>query len=228
MTEEQKDQLRQKWKSWLDEIGNELGWLLTGRDIFWRLQEIVESNDKIQSPPILHNWIADNYVAKVATGIRKIVDKKKSCSLFQLILGIEKNPDVITREYFVSQWHDKVTKKLGIDNQTFDEFAKPGEQRVDLENLTSDKQKLSEGTNLIKNFTDKWIAHFDKKRGIIQMPTFGDLNNALDIIDEVWCKYSLLLMCSAPDTRKPAMALDWEAPLQHCWIEEPEKEESEG
>ena len=87
MTEEQKDQLRQKWKSWLDEIGNELSWLLIGRDIFSRLQEIVQSNEKIQSPALLHNWIARNYLANVATGIRKIVgkDKEKSVSLYQVI-----------------------------------------------------------------------------------------------------------------------------------------------
>lgn len=222
MTESQKEQLRQKWRSWLDEIGHELGWLLTGRDFFWRLQEIVESNKKIQSPHVLHNWIADNYVAKVTTGIRKIVDKKESVSLYRVIWGIKKNPDVITREYFVGQWHDGVSKQMGIADETFDAFAKAGEQRVDPGRLDADMRELSEGTRLIKVFTDKWIAHWDENRDNVQMPTFGDLDRALDIVDSVWCKYRLLLERSAPDTRKPAMALDWEAPLRHRWIEEPE------
>jgi hypothetical protein len=189
MTEEQKNRLRQKWISWLDEIGNELGWLLTGRDFFWSLQEIVESNEKIQSPYILHNWIADNYVAKVTTGIIKITDHHRgTISLYWLIKGIENNPDVITRDNFVSQWRDEVTKKLGIDSETFNQFAKSGEQRIDQEGLALDIQKLSEGASLVKNFRDQWIAHFDEKREIERMPTFGDLNAALDIVDEVWCR----------------------------------------
>jgi hypothetical protein len=227
MTEEQKEQLRQKWRTWLDEIGNELGWLLTGRDFFWRLQEIVNSNEKIQSPYILHNWIADNYVAKITTGIRKIVDKKESISLYRLILQIKKNPEVITREYFVSQWRDDFLKKMGTADRTFDVFAKVGEQTMDPERLDADIQELSEGTRLIKDFTDKWIAHWDENRANVQMPTFKDLDEALDIVDKVWCKYRLLLERSALDTRKPAMALDWEEPLRHPWIEVPQQEKNE-
>ncbi|MEK6756973.1 MAG: hypothetical protein AABZ02_12540 [Bacteroidota bacterium] len=228
MTEKQKEQLRQKWRSWLDEIGNELGWLLTGRDFFWRLQRTVESNKKIQSPAILHNWIADNYVAKVATGIRKMVDKKESVSLYRLIWGIKKNPDVITREYFVSQWRDEFLREMGTADRTFDVFAKAGEERMDPERLDTALGKLDEGTCLVKHFTDKWVAHWDKNRENAPMPTFGDLDRALDTIDGVWCEYRLLLERCAPDTRKPAMALDWEAPLRHRWIEEPEQAKSEG
>ena len=224
MTEEQKDQLRHKWRSWLDEIGNELGWLLTGRDLFWRLQEIVESNEKIQSPAILHNWIADNYVAKTTTGIIKVTDHHRgTISLYWLIKGIKNNPDLISRDYFVSQWRDDFLREMGTADRTFDMYANFGKQLVNPERLDADIRGLDEGTSLVKDFRDQWVAHFDEKRKTDQMPTFGDLNKALDIIDEVWCKYRLLLGRSAPDTRKPAMALDWEAPLRHRWIKSPEQ-----
>jgi len=222
-----KEQLCQKWKSWLDEIGNELGWLLTGRDFFWRLQKIVESNKNIQLPAELHNWIADNYVAKVTTGIVRMTDHHKgTISLYWLIKGIENNPDVITREYFMSQWHNEFLKKMGTADRTFDMFAKVGEQRVDPERLMMDLRNLDEQTCFVKDFRDQWVAHFDSKRKIERMPTFGDVDDALDTIDRVWCKYSLLLTCSAPETRKPAIEPDWEAPLRHRWIEGAEQEES--
>ena len=170
MTEEQKEQLRQKWRSWLDEIGNELGWLLVGRDIYNRLKEIVLSNNKIQSPDTLHKWIIDNYVAKVTTSIRKMADRKKSCSLHSLISGIKKNPDVITRNYFISQWRDGPTKKNGIASQTCDQFAKVDEQRVDANKLETDIKMLEKETGLIKDFTDKWVAHWDKNRETVEIP----------------------------------------------------------
>jgi hypothetical protein len=225
MAKEQKDQLSQKLRKWLEEIGDELGDLLSGRVIFRRLKEIVKSNENIQSPAILHNWIADNYVAKMCTGIRKIVDKKESVSLYRLILQIKKNPDVITRDYFISQSKDEFGKKMGTAGKGFDKFAKPHEQRVDSERLNNDLQKLKEGTRLIKDFTDQWIAHWDENRDNVQMPTFVDLDKALDVIDKVWCDYSLLLKCHAPisGTCKPTIGDDWEAPLRHPWIKSPEQ-----
>ena len=228
MTEEQKDQLRQKWKSWLNEIGNQLGWLLVGHDIYYRLKDIVLSNTKIQSPFTLHKLIIDNYVAKVITSIIRLTDNHPgTISLYWLIKGIENNPDVITRDYFISQWRDDPTKENGTASQTFDMFAKVGEQCVDPEKLNSDIQKLKEETDIIKTFRDKWIAHLDEKQKIEQIPSFGDIDKALDVIDEVWRDYNLLLTCSCvPRTRKPGIG-DWEAPLRHRWIEEPEYKESE-
>jgi hypothetical protein len=229
MKEEQKEQLRQKWKSWLDEIGNELGWLLVGRDIYYRFKDIVLSNTKIQSPFILHKWIIDNYVAKVTTSIIRLTDKHPgTISLYWLIKGIEKNPDVITRDYFISQWSDKPTREIGTASKTFDMFAKVGEQCVDPEKLNSDIQKLKEETGIIKTFRDKWIAHLDEKQKNERIPSFGNIDKALDIIDEIWRDYNLLLTCSyVPRTRKPGIG-DWEAPLRHPWIEGPEQEENEG
>ncbi|MCK4294281.1 MAG: hypothetical protein KAY65_13875 [Planctomycetes bacterium] len=225
MTNKQRDELRQKWTRWLDDMGNELGWLLTGCDFFWGLQEIVRSNNKIQSPAGLHNWIADNYVAKVSTSIVRLTDRHPgTISLFWLITEIAKNPDVITRDYFVSQWHDEVLKELGFPDKTFDEFAGPGERCVNPERLKSDKQLLAEGTRLVKDFRNQWVAHFDSERKIERMPTFGDLDEALGIIDCVWCDYERLLTCSAPPTRKPALAYDWKEPLRYPWIEMSEEE----
>jgi len=222
MTEAQKEQLRQKWKSWLDEIRNQLGWLLVGRDIYNGLKDIVLSNTKIQSPFTLHKWIIDNYVAKVITCIIRLTDNHRgTISLYWLIKGIENNPDVITRDYFISQWHDDPTKENGTASQTFDMFAKVDEQCVDSEKLNSDIQKLKEETDIIKTFRDKWIAHLDEKQKIEQIPSFGDIDNALDVIDKVWCRYYLLLTCSWVRTSKPGIG-DWEAPLRHRWIEEPE------
>ena len=113
---------------------------------------------------------------------------------------------------------------MGTAGRTFARFAEPGQQRVDQEKLRSDIEKLVEGTRLVKDFRNQWIAHFDEKREIEQMPTFADVDRALDIIDEVWCEYEMLLTCSSPPTRKPALQPDWEEPLRHRWIEGPEQE----
>ena len=212
MTEDQKTKLRQKWGEWLEIIGNELGWLLTGRDFFWGIRKIVESNKKIQSPSALHNWIGDNYVAKVTTGIIRLTDHHRgTISLYWLIKGISKNREVITRDYYVSGYGDKRLVKIGVADRDFDKFD-------------NDIKLLDEKTRLIKDFRDQWIAHFDEKREIEQMPTFGDMDKALDTIDSIFCDYTLLLKRSAPPTRKPVLQYDWEEPLRYPWNEIKEKE----
>jgi len=224
MREEQKEQLRQKWEEWLEKIGEDLGDLLFSQDIFNEVCEIVKNNSNIQTPSAFFGWIRDNYVDSIIIRIGRLSDHdNRTISLHRLIIEISENPDVITREYFVSQWRDDFLREMGTADRTFDMYANFGKQLVDPERLDTDIRRLDEGTSLVKDFRDQWVAHFDEKRKTDQMPTFGDLNKALDIIDEVWCKYRLLLGRSAPDTRKPAMALDWEAPLRHRWIKSPEQ-----
>jgi hypothetical protein len=220
MTEEQKTKLRQKWGEWLEIIGNELSWLLTGRDFFYGIRKIVESNKKIQSPSALHNWISDNYVAKVTTGIISLTDRHRgTISLYWLIKGISKNREVITRDYYVSEYRDKCLVEIGVADRDFDKFAKRGEQLIRIDKLNNDIKLLDEKTCLIKTFRDQWIAHFDEKRKIKQMPTFGDVDKALDTIDSIFCDYTLLLKRYSPPTRKPVLQYDWREPLRYPWIE---------
>lgn len=219
MTGKQKAELRQKWEGWLERIGTELGWLLTGRDFFYGVQEIVESNKKIQSPPAFHNWISDNYVAKITTGIIQLTDRHRgTISLYWLLKGILKNPEVITRDYYVSGYRDKRLQEVGFADRDFDKFADKRKKHVSPDKLNGDIELLEKEVRLIKDFRDKWIAHFDEKREIERMPTFEDVDKALDVIDNIFCEYSLLLKRSAPPTRKPVLQYDWKEPLRHAWI----------
>jgi len=220
MIEEQKVQLRQKWEAWLERIGTDIGWLLTGRDFFYQVRKIVESNKKIQSPAAFHNWISDNYVAKVTTSITRLTDRHRgTISLYCLIKGILENPGVITRDYYVSGYRDKRLREMGFADRDFDNFADKGRQNVSPDKLYGHIKQLEEATHLIKDFRDQWIAHFDEKREIERMPTFEDVDKALDAIDNIFCKCTLLLKRSAPPTRKPVLQYDWKKPLRYAWIE---------
>jgi len=224
MTEKQKTQLRQKWEKWIEEIGSQLGWLLTGRDFLYGIRKIVESNKKIQSPSALHNWISDNYVAKVTTSIIRLTDHHPgTVSLYWLIKGISQNREAITRDYYVSGYGDKYLVKIGAADSDFNKFANEGEQLISLDRLNNDIKLLKEKTGLIKTFRNQWIAHFDEEREIERMPTFGDVDEALDTIDSIFCNYTLLLTRSAPSTRKPVLQYDWKNPLRYTWIEKDEQ-----
>ncbi len=223
MTEKQKVQLRQKWKGWLEKIGNDLGWLLTSNDIFERVRNIVDSNKRIQSPDLFHRWIIDNYVARVAVGIGRLNDHDcRTISLHRLIKDISENLEAMTRDYFVSRYPDWMRDK-GVTDHDFDKFAEKNSRLISPGRLNGDIDLLDEETRLVKDFRDQWIAHFDSNREIKRMPTFEDVDKSLQVIDCIFCKYYLLVDGGGMTTRKPALQFDWKEPLKHAWIVEMSK-----
>jgi len=225
MTEKQKVQLRQKWKGWLEKIGNDLGWLLTSRDIFERVRNIVDSNKRIQSPDLFHRWIVDNYVARVAVGIGRLNDHdSRTISLHRLIKDISENLEAMTRDYFVSRYPDWMQDE-GVADHDFDEFAEKNGRLISLGRLDDDIDLLDKETRLVKDFRNRWIAHFDLNREIERMPTFGDVDKSLQVIDRIFCKYYLLVDGGGMKTVKPALQFDWKEPLRYAWIEVDEQKQ---
>jgi len=221
----EKAKRRYKWRGWLKEIGNDIGWLLTSHDIFEEIQKIVKSNELIQSPGLLHRWMTSNYAARVSISIRRLDDHNKRCiSLYRLIEDIAENPDVITRNYYISRYPEWMRNR-GLADSDFDKFAKKGSNLISKFKLKKDMRRLDKDTIQIRKFVNKWIAHRDIKRKKFSIPTVEDTKKALnDIIDNLFCKYSMLLTGGGLSTRKPTIAYDWKEPLRHPWIEMTEEE----
>jgi len=232
MTKEEKSQLRKKWRRWLTIIGNDLSSLLISQDIFKEIQKIIAANKKIQSPDLFYRWMKVNYAARMAVGIRRLVqpsnlsDKKKMViSLHRLIKDISQQRDAIDRDCYVRGYQ---LRDAGIANEDFDTFTDNSRDTlISKSKLNKDMVRLKEETKRIKIFRDKWIAHRglrNVKGTIKRLPTFKDVDNALNLIDEILDKYTLLLTRSSLTTRKPIHQYDWKEPLRHAWIESDPKE----
>jgi hypothetical protein len=137
-----------------------------------------------------------------------------------LIKEISENPEVITRDYYVSQYTNRRLVEIGAADEDFDDFAEKGQQHISSSKLNENIRVLDEEVEHIKNFRDQWIAHFDQNREIERLPTFEDIENASEVIDDIFCKYQRFLTRAGMLTRKPALAFDWREPLRHAWIEE--------
>jgi len=224
MIEAQKAKLRHRWQEQMKEITHSLAWYLTSHMIFREVQSIVQANQKIQSPPLFYKWLKRNYGDSVAVGIRKLIDKGEGTdSLRNLIERIKKHPDAITRDYFVS-CYDKWLQKDGVADEEFDKFTNKGDMELSVGKLDSDIQQLDKATRIIKDYTDKWVAHLDKNRKKQPIPTIEDIDNALQDIDEVFRKYHHLLLGSNM-TAMPIIQSDWRKPLRHAWIKDDEQKE---
>jgi hypothetical protein len=147
----------------------------------------------------------------------------RTVSLHNLIKEILQSPEAITRDYFVSEYPQWI-QDMGMGDLDFDKFSELGEQHVSTDKLNADIALLDENTALIKNYRDQWIAHWDQNREIDRLPTFNDVEEAIRVIDNIFCKYYLLLKRAGLTTRKPVLQFDWKEPLRYAWIDMTEEE----
>ena len=224
MTLKEKRNLKRKWKRWLDKIGQYLGVLLTSYEVYEDVKKIVYKNKKIQKPALLHNWINNNYLHTVYTGIRRLGDKdKRTVSLYRLIEDIYNHNSAITRKDYISGY-PKWMREKGMADADYNTFASKTSDILSKAKLKKDLKNIQREIRTIKNYTDKWIAHLDLKRKQIKRPTLKDIKMSLNCLDKIFCKYNMLITRGGMITRKPSLAIDWKESLRYPWIEMTEEE----
>lgn len=213
-------QIRRKWRRWLKRIGDDLGNLLTSNDVFKELRRIVGLNKQIQSPALLHVWISDNFASSVASGVRRLTDRSnKAISLHRLIKDISLHREAISRQCYVLTY-PKWMREQGLADRDFDNYARKGEKLLSPPRLQRDLAKLKRDTARIKVFVDKYVAHCDLDQKRYKIPTFKDIDTTLQDLDDLFCRYYMLLTRGGLNTRKPALQYDWKEPLRHVWLPE--------
>jgi hypothetical protein len=237
MTSEEKIRIRRKWRRWLKVIGVDLGSLLVSYDVFLAIQGTFRENKTIRQPNLLYRWITSNYASRISIGIRRLIDRheatkrhpKRPISLHWLIKDIADHPDAITRQYFSAGDTKNSRGKDCADAKElacceYDEFADKGCDQVSTRKISRDLKRLKRDANRIGTFVNKWIAHHDADQRKTSVPTHAHVGKALKDIDEIYCKYALLLTGAGMTTCKPVLQYDWREPLRHPWIEMSDQE----
>lgn len=214
----QNEELQKKWKDWIEIIDIELGTLLRSKDIVDEIRRIAAINNRIKKPMFFYNWLVDNYVDSISMAIRRLDDHdEKSISLYRLIKNVLDNPKVIDRNYFVSQYPRELQDDGNADAD-FDTFAEGGEQTISLDRFNDDPRQLKKEAKCIRDFADMRIAHYDRRREELDIPTHKDVGIALQKIDELFCKYKFLVAQIDNPTCKRPIQNDWKEPLRHAWL----------
>jgi hypothetical protein len=106
----------------------------------------------------------------------------------------------------------------GCADHDFDDFANKKDELVSTYKLERDLKRLKKDTARIRIFVDKWVAHCDLRRNMFKVPTHKQLNNTLQDIDELYCKYLMLITGQGMTTCKLILPYDWKEPLRHAWL----------
>jgi hypothetical protein len=221
MTTKDNAKLRKKWKRNINIIKRSMCDLLTSRMIYLELINIIKDNSDLQKTPgLFFEWLRDNYIARMTIEVRRLADKdKRSVSLFNLVVDLQKNPEALDRKYFAKKYSKKA-KIWGRSDSDYNLFANKKSKNLSKFKLEKDKRKILRHTNRIKDFVDKWIAHYDsnKSSAIKKLPTLEDIHNSLDQLDIIICKYNMLLTGGGMRSCRPSILYDWKKLFHLVWI----------
>ena len=215
--------LRARWRSWMDGIVDDLGNLLVKKQVFEELMTIVSANAATRDPGTFLDWLVDNYVTATAIGIRRVTDAHRhSCSLGRILVEMVEHPHIMSRRAHQSLYR----KSVGDADRTFDRIAGKNRRFVSQRVLRRDLRALRQAEERVRRYVNKRIAHTARPGAIRRLPTFGELHNALSVLDRIARRYNLLLTAYSVGTSRPILFDDWRKVLRTAWWPDDRKAEA--
>ncbi|UQS15179.1 hypothetical protein [Pseudomonas sp. HS6] len=207
-----------RWKRWLPGMKRDLSDLLSKRETFWELQEVANENPKIMNPYSFFDWMCRNYVVSQAIGIRSFIDQSRdSRSLWRMLYEMLENPGIINRENHVRMYgRTQIGPELG--HMTFNNVVGKGRSHLAQQATRSDLRVLEDASERVKRFVNKRIAHRTSPGELRRLPKFDELDMALQKLDEIFCKYNLLLTGEGISSLHAVRQFNWRDVLLEPWI----------
>lgn len=218
------DRKLEKWIRWLKVVHDDVQQMLVKQNIFWDVQEIIKSNESLHQSSSFYAYLGDTYVAYICTAIRRQVKcGGDSISFSRLLSEIIESPEILSRKYYKDLYVDSVVAdRADFD---FDKFAGEGCSHISKSMVESDLNELREVSRKIEGFTDRRIAHHDK-RSPSELPRFEEVDQCIGLMDKLYVKYHLIFHASSMDSLMPTYQYNWKEIFEIPWIAEKSEEHS--
>lgn len=206
-----------EWAAWLEgDLWTEVHGLVRRHEVFRSWNEILDiATQESKSNGLFHAWVADNYVQALAAGIRRISeDSRRSRSLVRFLRDVERNNDVLTREWWLSRWSLGDPSAAYVEQ--FDRVA-DGHDRISRAVVQRDREAVTQACDRVKGYVDAYVAHLDRHRSAVTMPKFGDAHSAVATVYAVfhkWYQWIVNVSLGVP------LVEYWEHVLATPWITE--------
>jgi hypothetical protein len=213
-----------KWRRWLAELKEQTVQLLTSREVYIEVRNIVAANPSIRTDNRLIGWMTWNYVQSMLISVRRLVDARTDIISLERLLGdMEKHCDLLTRESHIQLYSDSDEDMEWQANSTFESLAGKGSTTYPKENIQRDRSRLVELWKRLKPLANKRIAHLDERGYECTMPKYDDLDRVIDEIERQIRRYCLLLEATDYATLQPVPQYDWKAIFRVPWLATPPK-----
>jgi hypothetical protein len=215
---QREDALYEKWKGWIERIYNETITLFSYRSFYRAVSEITQNNGNIPASSFfdaLGAW----YATTQSVAVRRQTDlDDRSVSVARLLTNMAANPNVMTRSRHNSMYDDEGHWQRRA-NATFDKYAGEGADTIAPERYQADLDEFQTIAQPIKDYVDRMVAHNDQ-RELTDLPTYEDLNAAIDLLEWLLNKYMVLLKATGVPSADPVHQADWKAAFRVAWLRE--------
>jgi hypothetical protein len=221
-----KEPITEKWNRWFDAIRKDLVDLHYYRMIYREVCAMVDANPAIQKPSSFYVFLRSGYVTLAFIIIRRqvtgdkysVTEDKYSVSLARLLSEISTHPQEISRQRFHGLYAGLGRSETRIDKLFEAAGVGAGRDFIDPDMVKSDLAMLKDVTKALHKYTDKTVAHIDVNGWTSTIPTFGDLDDAIDTLARVCGKYSILLRAEEIPSFEPIISPTWKAVFRVPWI----------
>lgn len=184
------------------------------RKIFRETVKVVNANPNIQRESAFWDWMGAAHVESMLMTIRRQVDQdRRSVSLHNLLTEIRDYPQALSRQNVLAMLPPEVHQ---FGNARFDLFVGEGCAHADTKVIADDLAALGRQTEVVRRYANKRVAHYDE-RGPTTIPTFEDLDDALDVILGLFRRYLAVLRC-LDFAGDPEFTHDWKVIFRQPWI----------
>jgi hypothetical protein len=218
----------EKWRDWIDgKIKNEV-LAMHLRRVPWReINAAARDNDL--PPSYWWEYFSDTYAVTQSIAIRRQIDDgENSISLGRLLHEIANHPEEITRQRWLDLWSGDGDPywRNRAERQWQENFAGDDPDLLNPALPADAFDKLREGGAKMKRYVDRNIAHVDRRKlppG--QMPTYDDIDTAIDLIGSTFSSYFSLLTAASFLSLTPEIQTDWRAVFRVPWMPEDEDDD---
>jgi hypothetical protein len=221
------DSKLEKWKRWIDVIKKDVTFILIDQHVYIDLLKILKKNPQNDGFAFFYNFVTRGYIASTLMGIRRQIKTNfDSISLIMLLNDIQANINILNSEILIRRSNYKGCDSHEINDYLSPEFLekhnKDEAQKIykiiTAKFIQSDINHLSTSVQRCEDYSDKRIAHLDK-RPVKNIPTFDELNKCISLLEKLILKYERLITGSAYAQLYPEPQFPWKKIFEKPWIE---------
>ena len=235
-------ELLPKWRRWLGRIyHDQLSGLLIDQHTFKQFTTCIRPYEGTQKAADLAEFLNMGYVAVAATAIRRMVEepqgspREKQCpeckhrftakaqerarsiSMVILLRDLQKNSSLLTIERF-RRMYQRASVPLRFADREFRKIT--GDKRapsLSADRIKRDIEALQRAAKPIRRLVNKVIAHTEEDRRRIPKVRYRELDKAIELLKDLFRKYSLLINGSHAEPLVPLHDYDVSEDLERVW-----------
>jgi len=198
-----------RWLQWIERIKADLTQIINNKQVYSYFIEMVNANlehIKKNEGILFCDFVRECYAVQAAMSIRRHVKiKEDDISLMKLLDQIKKSANQFSYEFYLTRYP---VNGFEWQKSTFKSFSKDGKIICE-EIINTDMEELKNIGHKISNFVDRVIAHLDK-RGSDEKVTYDDLDQSIDLLNRITCKYITLITSAGYASLQPTIQFDWQ------------------